>query len=122
MILFERELGEYLGRKTFLISLAGHGQVEDHRCDTLPRPTTFVGGETKLSANDIKGPNHSSEVMKLEGTGTCAHCALVDCMREGNRREFRRGEALDFFLGQQSEQHFSLSPGSRGASELPISF
>jgi hypothetical protein len=56
MILFETELGEYLGRKTFLISLADHGQVEDHRCDTLPRPTAFVGGETKLGANDIKCP------------------------------------------------------------------
>jgi hypothetical protein len=31
-------------------------------------------------------------------------------------------KALDFFLGQRSEQHFSLSLGSRGAGELPISF
>jgi hypothetical protein len=35
-MLFETELGECLGNKTFLISLAAHGQVEDHRCDTLP--------------------------------------------------------------------------------------
>jgi hypothetical protein len=30
-----------------------------------------VGGETKLSADGIKGPEHSSKVMRLEGTGTC---------------------------------------------------
>jgi hypothetical protein len=29
---------------------------------------------------------------------------------------------LDVFLGQRSEQDFSLSRGSRGASELPIAF
>jgi hypothetical protein len=68
-ILFETELGECLGNKTFLISLAAHGQVEDHRCDTLPRPTAFVGRETKLGANDIKGPEHALKVMRLEGTG-----------------------------------------------------
>jgi hypothetical protein len=70
MILFEAELAEYLCHKTFLISLAGHGQVEDHRCDTFPGPTAFVGGETKPSANDTKCPEHSSKVMRLEGTGT----------------------------------------------------
>jgi hypothetical protein len=30
-------------------------------------------------------------------------------------------KALDVFLGQRSEQYFSLSRGSHGASELPIS-
>jgi hypothetical protein len=68
-MLFETELGECLGNKTFLISLAAHGQVEDHRCDALPRPTAFVGRETKLGANDIKGPEHNFKVVRLEGTG-----------------------------------------------------
>ena len=45
-------------------------RFKDHRCDTPPRPTTFVG-ETKLSANDIKGPEHSLKLMRHEGTGSC---------------------------------------------------
>jgi hypothetical protein len=122
MMPFETELGEYLGRKTLLIGLAGHGQVEDHRCYTLPRPTSLVGGQTKVGGNDIKGPDHSSKVMKLEGSGTCAHSALADCRRERNTTSIRRRKALGFFLGQKSEQHFSLAPGSRGTSKLPISF
>jgi hypothetical protein len=87
VIRFKMELGKYLGNKTFLISLAGHGQVEDHRCDTLLQPTAFVGGETKLSANDIEGPKHRFKMMKLKGTGTQAgfrHSALADCRRERN--------------------------------------
>jgi hypothetical protein len=87
MLPFETELGEYLGRKTLLIDLADHGQVEDHRRDTLPRPTAFAGRKTKLSANDIKGAEHSSKVMRLEGTGSYAgvgHGSLTDCRRKRN--------------------------------------
>jgi hypothetical protein len=59
-----------MGNKTFLIGLAGHGQVEDHRCDTLPRPSAFVGGETKLRANSIKRTEHSLKLTSLKATGT----------------------------------------------------
>ena len=83
--LLKAELGEYLCSKTFLIDLAGHSQVEDYRCDTLPRPTSFMGGETKLSANGIKGPEHCLKVMRLEAAGTQAaigHGALADPRRD----------------------------------------
>ena len=72
MILFKTELGERLGNKTLLIGLAGHRHVEDHRRDTLPRQAAFVGGDIKLSANAIKGVEHSPEVMRLERTRTWA--------------------------------------------------
>ena len=29
---------------------------------------------SKLSANDIKGPEHSLKLMRLEGTGSCVSC------------------------------------------------
>jgi hypothetical protein len=59
LMLANGSLGECLGNKTFLISLAGHGHVEDHRCDTLRRQTAFVGGDTKLSAKTWGGPGYA---------------------------------------------------------------
>src|SRR6516162_7483437 len=100
-ILFKTELSEHLGNKSFLIGLAGHGEVEDHRCDTLPRPTPFVGGETKLRANSIKGPEHRLKVMRLEATGTSAgfgHSAFT-----GSRPE-RTSTSLRFPIGNPAPQ------------------
>ena len=105
---FKTELRKYLGTKTFLIGLAGHGQVEDDRCDTLPRPTAFVRGETKLSANGIKGSEHGSKVMKLEGTGTWTrfgHSRLADFGRERNSPSTT---AIDNFAMQAGVLRFAL--------------
>jgi hypothetical protein len=57
-------------------------------------PTAFVGRETKLSANCIKGAEHSLKVTKLEGTGTWAGFGRSRPEATGNAAKARKGALL----------------------------